>query len=99
MQEVVTMQHIRLPEFDKNRPINQQKVLVFDKDSVKYDRCGARLGGSKSNAVNLILRLFLYNFFIYDELVMSRVHLQQHKQPTNITAMVMDPLAPPAAWI
>ncbi len=25
-------------------------------------RCGARLGGSKSNAVNLILRLFLYHF-------------------------------------
>ncbi len=24
--------------------------------------CGARLGGSKSNAVNLILRLFLYHF-------------------------------------
>jgi hypothetical protein len=24
--------------------------------------CGARLGGSKSNAINLILRLFLYHF-------------------------------------
>jgi hypothetical protein len=37
MQEIFTMQDIRLPEFDKNRRINQQKVLVFDKDSVKYD--------------------------------------------------------------
>jgi hypothetical protein len=37
MQEVVTMQDIRLPEFDKNRRINQQKVLVFDSDNVKYD--------------------------------------------------------------
>jgi hypothetical protein len=36
-QEVVTMQDIRLPEFDKNRRINQKKVLVFDKDNVKYD--------------------------------------------------------------
>ena len=36
-QEVVTMQDIRLPEFDKNRRINQQKVLVFDNDNVKYD--------------------------------------------------------------
>ncbi len=36
-QEVVTMQDIRLPEFDKNRRINQQKVLVFDKDKDKYD--------------------------------------------------------------
>jgi hypothetical protein len=37
MQEVVTMQDLRLPEFDKNRRINQQKVLVFDSNSVKYD--------------------------------------------------------------
>jgi hypothetical protein len=36
-QEVVTMQGIRLPELDKNRHINQQKVLVFDNDNVKYD--------------------------------------------------------------
>jgi hypothetical protein len=26
-----------LPEFDKNRRINQQTVLVFDKENVKYD--------------------------------------------------------------
>ncbi len=37
MQEVVTMQDIRLPDFDKNRRINQQKVLVFDNDNVKYN--------------------------------------------------------------
>jgi hypothetical protein len=37
MQEVVTIRGIRLPEFDKNRRINQQKVLVFDNDNVKYD--------------------------------------------------------------
>jgi hypothetical protein len=30
---------------------------------------------------------------------MSQVHPQQHKQPTNTTTMVMEPLAPPAAWI
>jgi hypothetical protein len=36
-QEVLTMQDIRLPEFEKNRHINQQKVQVFDNDSVKYD--------------------------------------------------------------
>ncbi len=28
---------LRLPKFDKNRRINQQKVLVFDNDNVKYD--------------------------------------------------------------
>jgi hypothetical protein len=37
MQEVITMQDIRLPKFDKNRRINQQKVLVFDIDNTKYD--------------------------------------------------------------
>jgi hypothetical protein len=31
------MQDIRLPEFDKNRHINQQKVLVFDNNNVKYN--------------------------------------------------------------
>jgi hypothetical protein len=37
MQEVIVMQDIRLPEFNKNRRINQQKVLVFDNNNVKYD--------------------------------------------------------------
>jgi hypothetical protein len=36
-QEVVTMQDIRLSEFDNNRRINQQKVLVFDNNNVKYN--------------------------------------------------------------
>ncbi len=35
-QDVITMQDIRLPEFDKNMQINVQKVLVFDNDKVKY---------------------------------------------------------------
>jgi hypothetical protein len=38
-------------------------------------------------------------FFTCDELVTSRVHPQQHKQPTNTTTMAMELLAPPAAWI
>jgi hypothetical protein len=36
MQEVVTMQDIKLPMFDKYRRINQQKVLVFDNNNIKY---------------------------------------------------------------
>jgi hypothetical protein len=35
-QKVVTMRDLRLPKFDKNRPIIQQKVLVFDDDNIKY---------------------------------------------------------------
>jgi hypothetical protein len=37
MQEVIRMHDLRLPEFDKNRCIKQQKVLVFDNDNVKYN--------------------------------------------------------------
>jgi hypothetical protein len=37
MQEVVTIQDSRLPKFNKNRRINQQKVLVSDNDNVKYN--------------------------------------------------------------
>ncbi len=29
----------------------------------------------------------------------SQVYPQQRKQPINTTTMVMEPLAPPAAWI
>jgi hypothetical protein len=31
--------------------------------------------------------------------VTSQVNPQQHKQPTNTTTMVVEPLAPPVAWI
>jgi hypothetical protein len=37
MQKVVTMQDLRLPKIDKNMRINQQKVLVFDNNNVKYN--------------------------------------------------------------
>ena len=35
--QVVTLQDIRLPEFDKNRKIAQQKALVFDNPNITYD--------------------------------------------------------------
>ncbi len=35
MQEVVTICDLRFPKFDKNRRINQQKVLKFGNDNVK----------------------------------------------------------------
>jgi hypothetical protein len=31
--------------------------------------------------------------------VTSQVNPQQHKQPTNATTMVIEPLTSPAAWI
>ena len=36
-QQVVTLRNIRLPEFDKNRRISQQKALVFDNDNCWYN--------------------------------------------------------------
>jgi hypothetical protein len=45
------------------------------------------------------LKVIFVPFFTYDELVTSRVHPQQHKQPINTTTMVMEPLTPPAVWI
>ena len=36
-KQVVTMRDIRLPEFDKNRKINEQKCLVFDNNNCTYD--------------------------------------------------------------
>ena len=35
--QVVTLQDISLPEFDKNRKIAQQKALVFDNPNITYD--------------------------------------------------------------
>jgi hypothetical protein len=34
--EVVTMRNLRLPEFDKNRHVDQQKALVFQSETCKY---------------------------------------------------------------
>jgi hypothetical protein len=36
-QEVVTMQDVRLPDFDINRRIDQHKCLVHDNDDCKYN--------------------------------------------------------------
>jgi hypothetical protein len=55
-EEVVILRDLRLPEFDKNRRISQQKDLVFDNDKVKYviilssnflSKTGIRLNNSK----------------------------------------------------
>jgi hypothetical protein len=37
MHKVITMRDLRLLDFYKNRRINQQKVLVFDRDEIKYN--------------------------------------------------------------
>jgi hypothetical protein len=37
VQEVVALRDLRLPEFDKNWCISQQKALVFDNEKVECD--------------------------------------------------------------
>ena len=36
-KQMVTLRDIRLPEFDKNRRITQQRALIFDSKTCKYD--------------------------------------------------------------
>ncbi len=56
-QEVITMRDLRLPEFDKNRRINQQKVLVFDNYNVKYNIIlGTNFLSKNWNQVKLLRR-------------------------------------------
>jgi hypothetical protein len=35
--ETVIMRNLRLPEYDKNRHVDQQKALVFQSETCKYD--------------------------------------------------------------
>ncbi len=56
MQEVVTMQDIRLFEFDKKRRINQQKVFVCDNDTQKRYHPGYKLSFQDWNQVELLRR-------------------------------------------
>ncbi len=35
--EMVVFCNLRLPELDKNRNVDQQKALIFDADSCRYD--------------------------------------------------------------
>ncbi len=34
---MVVMHNLRLPELDKNRNIDQQKALIFESETCKYD--------------------------------------------------------------
>ncbi len=68
MQEVVTMRDLRLPEFNRNRRINQQQVLVFDNNNVIYNiilgtnflpKTGIKLNYSEGNMEWLKIPSFL----------------------------------------
>jgi hypothetical protein len=37
LSAMVVMRNLRLPELDKNRNVEQQKALIFESDTCKYD--------------------------------------------------------------
>jgi hypothetical protein len=37
LSATVVMRNLRLPELDKNRNVEQQKALIFESDTCKYD--------------------------------------------------------------
>jgi hypothetical protein len=37
LSDMVVLRNLRLPELDKNRNVDQQKALIFDADSCRYD--------------------------------------------------------------
>jgi hypothetical protein len=56
-QEVITMQDLRLPKFDKNRRINRQQVLVFNNNNVKYNIIlGSKLSFWNRNQIESLRR-------------------------------------------
>ncbi len=65
--------------------------------TVVHTRCGACQCGTKSITINLILMLFLYHFFTYNELVTSQDHPHHTTNPINTTIMVVEPPIPPVA--
>jgi hypothetical protein len=75
------------------------KCPISSKD---ISRRGARVGGSQSNVFNPTLRLFSHisctRLHTTSDDDQTRRH-KKHKQKTNTTTMVVEPLAPPAAWI
>jgi hypothetical protein len=58
------LQYPGYAKMQKATQINRKKQGINEEALVECDnhRCGARLSASKSNAINLILKLFLYQF-------------------------------------
>jgi hypothetical protein len=90
---------LRWPCYNISQATTNQKH-VGTMEQVCRHRCGARLSGSKSNAVNLILRLFVYHFLHTMSLWCHETSQSTTTQNTNnTTTMVGELLAPPVAWI
>jgi hypothetical protein len=76
--EVVIMCNLRLPEFDKNRNVNQQKALVFQSETCKYD---VILGADFLTRTGTDVKYSIRTMEWFDnELPLRNPHLLQNKE-------------------
>jgi hypothetical protein len=84
--EVVIKRNLRLPEFDKNRNVNQQKALVFQSETCKYD---VILGGDFLTKTYIGVKYSTGTMEWFDnELSLHSPHLLQDKDFEAIAEIV-----------
>jgi hypothetical protein len=76
--EIVIMRNLRLPEFDKNRNVDQQKALVFQSETCKYD---VILGADFLTKTGIDVKYSIGTMEWFDnELPLCNPHLLQNKE-------------------
>jgi hypothetical protein len=76
--EEVIMHNLRLPEFDKNRNVDQQKALVFQSETCKYN---VILGAGFLTTTGIDVKYSTGNMEWFDnELPMRNHHLLQNNE-------------------
>ena len=74
---MVVLRNLRLPELDKNRNVDQQKALIFDTDSCRYD---VILGADFLSKTGIDVKYSTGNIEWFDnELPMHDTRYLQHK--------------------
>ncbi len=76
--EIIIMHNLRLPEFDKNRNVDQQKALVFQPETCKYN---VILGADFLTKVDIDVKYSTGTMEWFDnESPLCNPHLLQHKE-------------------
>jgi hypothetical protein len=84
--EVVIMRNLRLPEFDINRNVNQQKALVFQSETCKYD---VILGANFLTKTGINVKYSTGTIEWFDnELPLRNPHLHQDKDFETMAEIV-----------
>jgi hypothetical protein len=80
------MRNLRLPEFDKNRNVNQQKALIFQSETCKYDII---LGADFLTKTGIDVKYSTVNMEWFDnELPMCNPHFLQNKEFEAIAKII-----------